>query len=117
MRDLCEGVSEYKTRLKDVDGEPVRIFEAEIVGCNQLRVAVGTTGKRGGDSGYGGRTFLKITDMAATVGVLTLNQNVSAPFRDLEIMLEGDSELETFLIALKFAVNRLESYLIENPRE
>lgn len=117
MRDLYESVSAYKTRLKVVDCEPVRIFEAEINGCNNIRVAVGTTGKRGGDSGYGGRTFLKITDLAATVGAVTVNQNIAAPFRDLEIMLEGDSELETFLIALKFAVNRLESYLIENPRE
>ena len=117
MRDFYAVISEYKTRLKVVDGEPVRIFVAEINSGNDLRVAVGTTGKRGGDSGHGGRTFLKMTDLAATIGSVTVNQNSAEPFHDLEIVLEGDSELETFLTALKFAVNRLESYLIENQRE
>jgi hypothetical protein len=80
------------------------IYEKEIVSANILRVAAGTTGFRGGDSGHGGRTHIEIEDLANTDVQFIVEKNG----RQLRIELGGDTELETIIEALEFVSETLE---------
>jgi len=44
----------------------IKMSETEISSANILRVASGTTGYCGGDSGAGGRTYIEIKDIGGT---------------------------------------------------
>lgn len=98
--------------VKEVDGIPVPTACNTFTSCNIISVEVGTTGYKGGDSGNGGRTYLRITDEGST----DLRCRVEACKEDyeahcanqIEIMLGGDAELETFTQALRFAADVLE---------
>lgn len=81
--------------VKDVD---IPIKEKEIVDCNILHVEAGTTGLKGGDTGHGGRTYFSITDEAST------DMEVNVFDNGFEVMLGGDTELETMIEALEFIV-------------
>ncbi len=110
-----------------IDGSELTLHEKEIVSCNVMKVSVGTTGNRGGDSGWGGRTVLIIEDLGST----DLRCNVHGYEKDncypttceyeeadrIEIILGGDSELSTFHTALKFAVEELGKYTKEVKEE
>jgi len=50
----------------EIDGAKIETFAQEIVSANIITVEVGTTGHCGGDSGHGGRTYLRIKDEAST---------------------------------------------------
>ena len=110
--------------VQEVDGVPVLTAINEIADCNILTVEVGTTGKKGGDTGHGCRTYLCITNGGST----DLNCRTGLGGHDVdadgrchhhidatdhghvdrvEIMLGGDSELDTFIEALDFAVDVL----------
>ena len=100
----------------------------ECVSANIIEVEAGTTGHRGGDSGHGGRTYLRLSDLASTDMRLSFNSeylvngvvniggkqyqlsdisfsNLEA--KDIEIIFGGDCELDTFIEALEFALNTL----------
>ena len=120
--------------LVEVDGTTIATAITEITSANILKVEVGTTGYKGGDSGHGGRTYLRIkddgcTDMRCRVkgesdfdengnrmqGYSTDNAN------QIEIVLGGDCELDTFTTALRFAADVLEkkangSLILEVPK-
>lgn len=51
---------------KEVNGVKVETWKREIWNANALEIEVGTTGYQGGDSGHGGRTYLRINDLAST---------------------------------------------------
>ncbi|MBO4551481.1 MAG: hypothetical protein J5733_12185 [Bacteroidaceae bacterium] len=97
-----------------IDGSKVETFKKEIVSCNILTVEVGTTGHMGGDSGHGGRTYLRIADEASTDmrcrvianGKLHEFDN-TCQTNQIEIVLGGDCELDTFAEALRFAADVL----------
>lgn len=87
----------------------------EIMNFNILKVKVESTGLRGGDSGHGGRTVFRLEDDASTCWNLRYEESfpgmteirhVEQPSA-VEIELQGDSELETFIQALEFAVEEL----------
>ena len=84
--------------IRDVD---VPIKRKEIVDCNILRVEAGTTGHKGGDTGHGGRTYFSITDEAST------DMEVNVFDNGFEVMLGGDTELDTMIEALEFIVKTL----------
>lgn len=84
-----------------VNGVDVPIKEKEIVSCNILRVEAGTTGLKGGDTGHGGRTYFSITDEAST------DMEVNVFNNGFEVMLGGDTELETMIEALEFIIKTL----------
>lgn len=98
---------------KVVNGVEVTTFSKEIVSCNILTVEAGTTGFMGGDTGHGGRTYLRITDEASTdmdCRVVDNGEEYNFDYpRQIEIMLGGDCEMETFIEALEFAVQTLKS--------
>ena len=93
---------EIKRSSKVVNGVEVETWVAEFISANILEVEVGTTGYMGGDTGHGGRTYLRITDLASTD--LSVNGKDS---EEVVIELGGDTELATFTQVLEFALKVL----------
>lgn len=86
---------------KHFDISKVKMEEHTINSANILRVAAGTTGYRGGDSGHGGRTYIEIEDLAGTdIEYETLKGKEGNEL--LRINLGGDSELDTIIEGLDF---------------
>jgi hypothetical protein len=99
--------------VTEVDGIPVPTACNTFTSCNILSVEVGTTGYMGGDTGHGGRTYLRITDEGSTDLRCRVEANDGEDYEAhranrIEIMLGGDTELETFTQALRFAADVLE---------
>lgn len=81
----------------------VTTCKTSISMCNIIDVEAGTNGYHGGDSGHGGRTYIRIEDNSGSdMQVKTVNGD-----RGVEIFLGGDSELDTIIGALEFAVKIL----------
>ena len=88
------------------DGRKLTTYSREIVSANLLEVEAGTTGYMGGDSGQGGRTYFRITDLGSTdIEVYPSGENGEEGF---EVVLGGDCELHTIIKALKFITQVLE---------
>jgi hypothetical protein len=89
------------------DGTEITTYGRDVVSCNILEVEAGTTGYRGGDTGHGGRTYLRIEDAGGTDMEVRsyVNKHGCSGF---EIILGGDCELETMIRALKFITKVLE---------
>lgn len=100
-----------------VDGEQIETLSQEIVSANIITVEVGTTGYRGGDSGHGGRTFIRIKDDASTDMRCKVNgydqdehRYKDVEFSDaycIELVFGGDCELDTVIAGLEFAADTL----------
>ena len=91
-----------------IDRYPVTIYKKEITSCNILEVAAGTNGYQGGDGGHGSRTFIRFKDLGST----SLYVNKLGDYPDcggVELVLAGDTELETIIEAFKFVVKVLET--------
>lgn len=94
---------------------PVEVQEFDQGVCS-LRVEVGTTGRKGGDSGHGCRTVLRLIDTGSTdmrggikghyAGKSTVNAGGDNLER-IEIAFGGDAELTNFFDALMFAMNTI----------
>lgn len=118
-----------KNIIISIDRIDVPCKEVEILNANIIKVAAGTTGYKGGDTGHGGRTFFGIrneagTDMRITFSAERWNStggeleveeadgHTNIFGRNLEadricIEFGGDAELETFIEALEFALETL----------
>ena len=97
---------EIKEKTRLVDGKMVATWKREIIEANILEIEVGTNGFKGGDTGHGSRTYLRIKDLSSTdikVNVLKTNGCIDG----VEIELGGDCELVTLIEALEFAVHVL----------
>lgn len=89
-----------------VDGIEIKTYKREITSCNIIEVEVGTTGHMGGDTGHGGRTYLKIRNLSSTdMRPKAYSDNYG--HNRVEIVLGGDTELDTFYEALCFAAEVL----------
>ncbi|MFC2948553.1 hypothetical protein [Virgibacillus sediminis] len=86
----------------------------EFVSANILKATVGTNGPRGGDSGHRGRTYFKLKDEASSDLRVSVNGQYYEEVDSLEIILGGDTELETFIDSLEFAVKTLKEQSAEN---
>jgi hypothetical protein len=75
---------------------------------NVLGVTVGTNGYQGGDSGHGSRTYICLEDLGSTDidAAVSLNHD---GYTKVEIMLGGDSELDSLIDTLRWAADRLEA--------
>lgn len=80
----------------------------EIVCANILNVEAGTNGLKGGDSGHGSRTYIRIEDLGGGDISANLIRNQYGDVRGVEISLGGDSELETMADAAKFIAEILQ---------
>jgi hypothetical protein len=95
-------------RLKqEVWMERIPIVEKLITSANLLSVEVGTNCPQGGDSGHGGRTFFRLTDLCSTDLRVRQPDGKLAHVESVEIVLGCDSECRTFVEALEFAAASL----------
>lgn len=87
-------------RLLD-DGTKITTYTREVLGANDLEVEAGTNGYQGGDSSHGCRTYFRIQNAGSTdIEIRSIYGRPDA--EGLEVILGGDSELETIVRALKF---------------
>lgn len=89
---------------KDRCGE---LHSSEFGTFNTLGVKVATNGYQGGDSGYGSRTYICFEDLCSTDIDAVVSYGVDTNAK-VEIMLGGDSELDSMIYALRWAADRLE---------
>ena len=91
-----------------IDGYEFPVYKTEFDSFNSLEVTAGTTGYKGGDSGHGCRTFIRIKDTSCTD--IQINKLTDGD-RDegVEIILGGDSELGTMIQGLEFILRVLKS--------
>jgi hypothetical protein len=89
----------------------VTLHEKEFWSANGLKVSVGTTGRKGGDTGHGGRTVFAIHDIGGT------DMKVIPDANGVTIELGGDTELMTFYEALLFAAQVLREEMRRNNDE
>jgi hypothetical protein len=78
----------------------ITTLDKQFWGGAGLRVEVGTTGLRGGDTGHGGRTFLRFVNESGDMRFKVGKDEVSLAFG-------GDSELEVLIEGLQFALDVL----------
>lgn len=97
---------ELSSSSKKVNGELVSTEILEITNANILQVEVGTNGYQGGDTGHGSRTYFAVKDLASTDLEAKVEQDKYGSV-SVEIELGGDTELETFIEGLEFAVKKL----------
>lgn len=91
---------------------PISSESFESLNC--ITVYAGTNCPAGGDSGYGGRTILGITNDAATDLRVGLNGTSPVEVNSVEIVLGGDTECETFIQALEHALQVLKTQIAAN---
>jgi hypothetical protein len=95
-----------KTDVVFIDQNQVAVSAESFISANELRVTVGTNCPQGGDSGHGGRTVLILENpngdfRCGVDGAATLHAS------KIEIVAGGDSEFETLIRGLEFAVETL----------
>jgi len=90
------------------------IYSQTFESANILDVEVGTNCPQGGDTGHGGCTVFRLVNQASTDLSVGVNGNAPQSVESVEIVLGGDTECETFLEALKFAVKILNAQILLN---
>ena len=100
----------------------IETFYKLIGGINQLGVEAGTNAPKGGDSGAGGRTFIEISEQGGTVWDIDVvdeygeMHSFSSP-QSVAITLGGDSELDTTIRALEFALSALKNKINSDEKK
>ncbi len=79
----------------------------EIASANIIGVTVGSNCPQGGDSGQGGRTYLSIEDFASTDMRVIVDGREFDYATKLELVFGGDTEHDTLIEALEFALGYL----------
>lgn len=97
-----------RKHIRKVNGHNVVTWARDITNANCLEAEAGTNGFQGGDSGHGSRTFVRIEDMASTDIRCNVQHDAFGKTQAIEIELGGDTELETFITALKWIISILE---------
>ena len=97
------------TGCKTINGERVDTFIRGIVGRDSLLEAeAGTNGYQGGDTGHGSRTYLRLKDLGGTDIECHVAEDKYGS-TSVEIVLGGDTELETMKEALRWMLTVLEA--------
>lgn len=73
-------------REKLLDGISMLVYKFTLIYAFQAEVEIATTGKRGGDAGHGGRTYISIKSSEETDA-----------FSPVKISVEGDMELSAIV--------------------
>lgn len=104
-----------KPYLKLVEDDlKAQLRSKEFWSCNAFEVTVGTNTPCGGDAGHGGKTLLKLRDLAGTEWAIAVDgKEVAFCPRELVIVLGGDSEAKTFADSLIFAGRTLKKQMRE----
>lgn len=94
----------------------------EFFSCNILEANVGSNCPCGGDGGHGGKTYLKIADGSNTGWNITIAERDGTEYyfeqpKSIALELLGDTENETFIQLLDFALKELlMTYLAESKK-
>ena len=99
---------EVTSRTRRVNGVDVDTWQREIIDANILSVEAGTNGYQGGDTGHGGRTYIRISNEGGTDISTRVLKNRFGDTSGIEIALGGDAELSTIIEAFKFITKVLE---------
>lgn len=99
---------EVASKTRRIKGVDVETWEREIIDANILSVEAGTNGYQGGDTGHGGRTYIRISDEGGTDISAKVLKDRYGDTTGIEIALGGDAELSTMIEALKFITKVLE---------
>ena len=100
-------------------------IKQEIVSLCILEVEAGSNCPQGGDSGHGGRTYLRLSDQASTDMRLRFTPNDGSqisqtgwmPVREVELMFGGDAERECLVHALRRVLEALRADDVEEENE
>ena len=103
-----DGTYPAQENKREYRGVTFTTWQREITSCNVLEVEVGTTGYMGGDTGHGGRTYLRIKDLGGTDMSVNAPTDIYGDCGEVEIMFGGDTELATLIEALKWTISILE---------
>ena len=90
------------------DGTMLTTYTREVTGASNIEVEAGTTGFKGGNASFGGRTYIRIRDLGGTDMFVKRTRAKNGNTSEFELYLGGDSELKNMLRALKFVVRVLE---------
>ena len=90
------------------DGTLLTTYTREVTGASSIEVEAGTTGFKGGNAGFGGRTYIRVRDLGGTDMFVKRANAKNGNTSEFELYLGGDSELKNMLRALKFVVRVLE---------
>jgi len=84
----------------------IRTSQKTFTSANILEVEFGTNCPQGGDAGHNGVTLFRLKDHAGTSTEIRYGGKPIGELSggDLELVLYGDTECETFMKALRFAV-------------
>ncbi len=84
----------------------LRTSRKTITHANILEVEFGSNCPRGGDAGHGGVTLFRLKDHGSTSADIRYAGRKIGELADgeLELVLRGDAECETFMEALRFAL-------------
>ena len=99
---------EVASKTRRIKGVDVETWEREIIDANILSVEAGTNGYQGGDTGHGGRTYIRISDDCGTDISAKVLKDRYVDTSGIEIALGGDAELSTIIEAFKFITKVLE---------
>ena len=101
-----------ENRITLPDGEIVTTYSRIVENGNMIWAEAGTTGYVGDATNSAGRTYFRIENDLGTnlrIRVLANDQMIEEKGADgFEVILSGDTELETIIRALKFIVKVLE---------
>ena len=87
----------------------------EATSANILSVTVETNTPKGGDTGHGGKTVITFKDHASTdMRIKSDNDSTYNNVEEISLLFGGDTEYETLIRCLKFAVYELEKQHYEN---
>jgi hypothetical protein len=87
----------------------IKMYTKEISSANILSIEVGTNTPCGGDAGHGGKTIFKLRDLGATAWTLRCDGYEKDQPAQFELELLGDTEAETFIESLEFAISVLKA--------
>jgi hypothetical protein len=97
---------EIKEKSREIHGVKITTWQREIWSANMIEVEAGTNGYCGGDSGHGGRAYLRIQDVYCTdIEVRVLGEEGDK--HGVELIMGGDCELSSLIDALEFALKAL----------
>lgn len=81
----------------------------DFVSANILQAQFESNYPMGGDAGHGGRTVIRLVDLASTSMSCRVNSGTRQEASEIEMEFSGDAEFETLLEALKFLVKEMEA--------
>ncbi len=105
-RRKVENPPEWKPGIRKVNGQIVNTKTDEFWDHCTLEVEVGTNGFRGGDTGHGSRTYIRLKDLGSTD--IHFRVNPSEYEAELEIMLGGDAELDMITKVFRWIADTLD---------